>query len=159
MRQDRIDHVGRSVEDVLTVVENQQPLSAFQCRGHALCHAEPVLLSYAEDGRDGLRYRRRVGNGGQLDNPHPVDKVVGQSRSDLECKTRLSYPTDPGQCHKLVCFDDLCQLGEFELPADEGGVTRPEVTWCGIDRLQWRELDAQTLGFDLENIDWFSDIA
>ena len=37
-----------------------------------------------------------------------------------------------------------------------GGRRLPGV---GIDRLQWREIGAQALGLDLENIDWFGDIA
>ena len=89
-----------AVEDVLAVVEHQQPRPALQRRRHRLAHALARLLGDAQHRGHRIGHRRRIGDRGQLENPDPVRKFVGQPRRDFQCQAGLADPTHPGQRHQ-----------------------------------------------------------
>ena len=94
-----IDHVGSRIEDVLAVVEKQQPRPALQRRGDAVGHTQSRLLGDPEYRRDRLGHCCRVAHSGQLDHPHAIREVVFQTRGDLKREPRLADPANACQRH------------------------------------------------------------
>ena len=100
--EDRLDHVGRGVQDVLAVVEHEQPRPPLQRRGHAVDQGHPRLLNDAQHARNRVGHGRRITDRGQLDHPHPVGEVGRRPRGHLQREPRLADPADTGQRHQPV---------------------------------------------------------
>ena len=100
LREDGFDQIGGGVEDVLAVVEHQQPDPALQRGGHRLAHALARLLGDAQHRRHRVGHRRRIGDRGQFEKPDTVGKFIGQPRRDLGRQAGLADPAHPGQRHQ-----------------------------------------------------------
>ena len=63
-REDRLDHVGGRVQDVLAVVEHQQPRTSLQRRSHTVGQRHPGLLGDAKYACDRIGHCCRIGDRG-----------------------------------------------------------------------------------------------
>jgi hypothetical protein len=97
LRENGFDQIRCRVEDVLAIVEHEQPVTALQCGRHRLGDALAGLLSDAEHSRHRIRHRRRISHCRQFENPYPVREFGGQLRGDSHCQPGLSDPADTGQ--------------------------------------------------------------
>ena len=95
LREDGLDQIGGGIQHVLTVVEHQQPDPALQRGSHRLAHALPGLLGDAQHRRHRVGHRRRIGDCGQLEKPHPIGKLIGQPPRDLLARRVLPTPPTP----------------------------------------------------------------
>ena len=70
-----------------------------------------------------------------------------------------SRPRRLRKCDQPVRLEHFYQLDEFDFSPYEGRVAWAEISWCGIGRLQWRELSAQAFGLNLEHFDGYRNVA
>ena len=138
--EDRLDHLGGGIEDVLAVVEHQQSRSALQSGRHTSRHGHPLLLGDSEDGGHGFGHRSRVADRGELDHPHPVGEIGGQPSGDLQGEPRLAHPTRAGQRDQAVLAQRRFEFGQLRFATDERGGALAQVARRGIDCLQGRKL-------------------
>ena len=127
MREDGLDEVGGGVENVLAVVEYQQPDPALQRSGHRLTHGLARLLSDAQHRRHRVGHRRRIGDRSQCEKPNAVGELIGQLRGDFGCQAGLANPAHTGQRHKPMSVDRRLHLVEFGLTSDEAAGGRPQI--------------------------------
>ena len=119
--------------------------SALQGGGHRLGHCLARLLGDAQHRRDGVGYRRRVGDCGQLEKPDPVGELIGQPRRDLQRQAGLADPTYPGQRDQPMSLHRGLQLGDLGLAPDEARGRSPQVPRTRIQRPQRRKVRAQAV--------------
>ena len=100
----------------------------------------------------------RVTNRRQLDNPNPLRELRFQTRGDLQTESCLAHSADTGQGHQPVWLDCGLQLNDGHLAPNEARGGGPQVTRCGIERLERRELDAQAGSSDLKQLHWSWDV-
>ena len=153
MREDCFDQVGGGVENVLAVVEHQQPQPALQRGGHGFAHGFAWLLGDAQHRRDRVGYRRRIGDCGEFEKPDAVGKFIDETRRDLQRQAGLADPTHPGQRHQPMSLDRRLHLVEFGLASDEARRRSPQVPRTRIQRPQRRELRTQARCSDLKQPD------
>ena len=96
----------------------------------------------AQHRRDGVGHRRRIGDRGQLEKPHPLGKLIGQPRRDLQRQPGLADPTYPGQRDQPMSFHHRLQLGDLGLASDEARGRSPQVPRTRIQPPQGWELRA-----------------
>jgi hypothetical protein len=77
VRADGFDQVGGRVENVLAVIEHQQPDPALQRTSHRLAHALAWLLGDTQHRRHRIGHRRRIGDRGQFEKPDAIGELVG----------------------------------------------------------------------------------
>jgi hypothetical protein len=82
--QDGLNQIGSSVEDVLAVVEQQQPDPAIQRSGDRLTHALSRLLIYAQHSRHRIGHRRGISHSGQFEKPDAVGEFIRKTSCDLQ---------------------------------------------------------------------------
>ena len=143
LREDGFDQVGRGVENMLAVVDHQQPHPALQRGGHRLAHALPRLLGDAQHRCHCIGYRRRIGDCGEFENPDTVGKFVGQPGRNLQGQARFADATYTGQRHQPMSLDRRLHLVEFGLASDEARGRGAQVSRTRIQCPQGGELRAQ----------------
>ena len=119
--EDGLDQISGGVAHVFAVVEHQQPHSALQRGGHTVGQALARLLCDAQHGRHRVGHRRRIGDGGQFENPDPVGEFLDQMRRDLQCEAGLAHSAHPGQGHQPMPPHRGLHLGQLGLAPDEAG--------------------------------------
>ena len=85
------------------------------------------MLGDAQHRRDGIGYRRGIGDCGQLEKPNPVGKLIGQPRRNFQRQAGLADPTYPGQRDQPMSFHRGLQLGDLGLTPDEARGRGPQV--------------------------------
>jgi hypothetical protein len=121
MGEDCLDQVSRGVENVLAVVEHQQPRAALQSGRHTVSHTHARLLGDPEHRGHRLGHRARIADRGQFDHPHPIGEGVGTTSGDLEGQPCLADPARTGQRDKLMGPQYRLYLAECRLAPDEAG--------------------------------------
>ena len=150
--QDRLDQVGGRVQDVLAVVQHDQQPPPRQRLGDAVGHREPGLGGDAQHGGHHVGHRRRVADGRQLDQPHPVGELAGQLGRDLHRQAGLAHPAHPGQGHQPMGPHLLGQLLHLDVAAHEARRLHRQVPRHRVQRPQRRELDPQPVGAHLVQV-------
>ena len=143
--QDRLDHLGGGIEDVLAVVEDDQEPAADERLGDAVRHAEAGLGGDAQRGRDRIGHGRGIADRSQLHQPDPVRELVRQGGGDLKCEAGLADATDAGQGHEPVRVHQLGQLRHLELAPDEARGLRREVARRRVERAERGEVGVADL--------------
>jgi hypothetical protein len=95
LRQDCLDQIGGLVAHVLAVVDHQQPDPARQRDGHRLTHGFAWLLGDAQHCGDSVGHRRRIGDGGQFENPDSIREFIDQMGRGLQRQAGLTDPHQP----------------------------------------------------------------
>ncbi len=153
-RQDGLDQIGCGVQHVLAVVKHQQPYSALQRGGHRLTHCPARLLGDAQHCRYRVGHRRRIGDRGQLEKPHPVREFVDQPPRGFQRQPGLADPAHPGQRHQPMSLHRGVHLAGLGLAPDETRRRSPQVAWACVQRPQRWKVCEQALRSDLEHPDW-----
>ena len=91
------------IEDVLAVVEHQQPDSALERRGHRLRDRLARLLGDTQHRGDRIGNRGRIAHRRQFENPYPVWEFVCQSAQRPPVPAGLADPADAGQALPSRC--------------------------------------------------------
>ena len=95
MPRDGLHQISDGVENVLAIVEHQQPDPALQRRGHRLAHGLPRLLGDAQHRGHRVGHRSGIGYRRQLEKPHPVREFVDQPPGDFGREAGLADPPTP----------------------------------------------------------------
>jgi hypothetical protein len=106
-------------------------LSGRQPRGQRLAAAEQCLLAQAEHAQDGGREVGGVGDGRQLDQPHPVGHRGSLRAGGLDGQPGLARPAGAGERDQAVRAEEFGDLGELSVPADEAGELGAQVAAGG----------------------------
>ena len=114
--------------------------TALQGRGHRVADALAGLLSDSQHRCHRIRYRSRVGDRGQLENPYPVDEFVGQLRGDIQREPGLTNSTDADQRHQPMRTHRGLDLGDLGIAAYQVRDRRTQVAGIRGDSPQWRKL-------------------
>jgi hypothetical protein len=122
-RENRRNQVRRGIEDVLAIVEHQQPDPALQRGGHRLAHALARLLGNAQ----------HRGHGGQLENPYAVWELTCQLRSGLKCETRFTHAAHTGQRDQPMRAQRRLDVRDVGVATDQGGGRGPQVARTGVE--------------------------
>ena len=152
-RQDGLDQIGGGVQHVFAVSNTSSRHSALQGGGHALGYALAGLLGDAQHRGHRVGHRRRIGDGGQLEKPHPVRELVDQPPGHFQREAGLADPAHPGQRHQPMRLHRGLHLVEFGLTSDEAADRRPQIPRTGIQRPQRRKFRAQAVCSDLKHPD------
>ena len=139
LRKYRFDQVGGGGENVLAIVDHQQPDPALQRGGHRLTYGLTRLLGDAQHRRHRIGHRRRISHRCQLEKPNAVGKLISQVRRDFQRQTGLADPTHPGQRHQPMRLDRRFDLGDHGLASDQAGGRRPQISRRRIECPQRRE--------------------
>ena len=143
---------GRRGEEVLEVVENEEHVTAAQmpceCRLDGL--ARPV--GDAECPRHANEHEVGVAQGREVDEEDTVAEVREELGRRLDGEPCLAGPTCPGQRHEpdVGPAQQLAELADLALPADERGRLRREVRRLAGERVERWELGLQPGRDDLE---------
>ena len=139
---------------MLAVVQDQQqPLVGHEA-GQPLGHgrrrdARPGgLLAQPQGDGHHLAQQRRVAEGGQLGQPHPVRVADRQPPGQLHGQAGLARPTRPGHGDQPLLLDQLGRLAKLLGPPDQAGQPLGQVVaglLAGGGRLQGRVLDQDGL--------------
>jgi hypothetical protein len=110
---------------VLAVVQHQQqPLVAHE-RGQPFRRRRPRaaarLLAQPQHGDHRLRQQPGVAQPGQLDQPHAVRPAVPELAGQLDRQAGLAGTARPGDRHQPVLLDQLADLAQLDVAADEAG--------------------------------------
>jgi len=115
----RFHQLGRRIDDVLAIVEDQEePLSSdgpSDGLGGNLVAAELE----AEDARDRGRHQIGIGQRGQLDQPSVTPKGREQGAGDLQRQRAFADPTRPGQRDHSIGRQKIQQMLHSSGTADQ----------------------------------------
>jgi hypothetical protein len=154
--EDAVGQRRRGLDQVLAVVQDQQRslcgqrgqhpaervrllvrrrgLTGRQPRGQRLAGVEQRLLAQAEHAQDGGDEVGRVGDGGQLDQPHPVGHRGRLGAGGLDGQPGLARPAGAGEGDQAVRGQKFGDLGEFGVAPDEAGELGAQVAAAGAGR-------------------------
>ena len=118
-RQEQAAELGRRVDHVLAVVQDQHQLLAGQHLGQRFGRGYPPLLPYPHGCRYHRGHLRRIGHRRQLDQPHPVRKPGRHPPGHLGGQAGLARPARPGHRHQPVPLKQAGNLAHRAIPADE----------------------------------------
>jgi hypothetical protein len=116
------------------------------------------LLDDAKFGCDGVWDCARVADRGEFNDEHPFGELVDHVRGDLDGQASFADATDPGQGDETMGGHCRFQFGHLVAAADETGGLRSKVARCSIQRLEGRELGAQPVSADLEDVERLREI-
>ena len=116
---DRFDLVGGSVEDVLAVVEHQQPDLPFSAAATISQHGLYPVAGSCLASPPSRRAPPRIG-AAPARKPEPIEKVSAISRRDFGRQSDLADSPDPSQRDQpMLMQSPLGDLGDPPLAADE----------------------------------------
>ncbi len=149
--EERVRELRACLQQVLAIVENDQHLPVPYEPRQRFADGTSGLLLHPHYGCDGLRHESRIGERCELDQPHAVREIVHQPPSDLQRQPRLADAADTGERHQPVLREQLRNVLDLALAADErrqglGQVVRR----CG-ERAQRREIGAEVRVLNLED--------
>ncbi|OLT06129.1 hypothetical protein BJF90_18340 [Pseudonocardia sp. CNS-004] len=122
---DRLDRLGRGLDEVFAVVEHQQqPLGAQELHQPA-GPVEPRPLADGQRGADRVDDRGRVADRRELDEPRAVGEPGGRGARRVQRQHRLPDPADPDDGHDPgVAHGGHEVLGITLAPDQDGAVGR-----------------------------------
>ncbi len=88
---------------------------------------QQVRLAQTERAQDGLRHVGRFGDGGQLDEPHPVGNVVHDSGQRFAGKAGLTGAARPDECDQPARLERRRDARHLVVTADEARQLRAQV--------------------------------
>ena len=97
---DLVDQPRRRVQQMLTVVNDEQQFSRPQVLDHRRVDAETLLLLQLQRRRHRVAHRCTVVERCEFAEPRAVAEALLVTSRGLEGKPRLADSTDAGQCHK-----------------------------------------------------------
>ena len=140
-REDRFDHVGRGVQHVLAIVEDQQSRTAVHGSGDALGDSHARLLGDAQHGRDRFGHRGRISRPRPVRSPNTPSGNPSASRAATSNASRvLPTPPTPVNVTSRCALSAVSSSATFRFAADQAGVGRSEISRNRIDGLQRREV-------------------
>ena len=142
-RKQRLDHLGRRVEHLLAVVDDQQRVEIVQLFGQRVDERTPELLAQAEHTGDRLGDVAAVRDRGELRAPHAVGVTVELVRRRVQREPGLATAAGTGQRHQPVLAHGLAHRGDLSVTADEARHLRGQVRRHRAERAQRRELVAE----------------
>ena len=157
--EDRFGHVGRGIEHVFAVVDHDQHPPTGQGESEALADGHPRLWSDSQRAGDSVGHGCRIADGGKLDQPNAVGEPQRHLGGDLQRESSLPDASNAGQRDQSVGAHQLAQLFDLAVATDEAGRLRRKVARDEVDRLQRRELGAQTGGTNLEDLHRLGEVA
>src|SRR5579864_6812598 len=108
------------VEQMLTVVDDQQHLAWSELVLERVQNGPVVLLAHANSQRGGARDELRVAQRGNIDERGAVRVMVFESVRNLQCEARLADTRGTGQRQESATLEDQLDLADLALPTDEG---------------------------------------
>src|SRR5215471_13402689 len=118
---------------MLTIVEHEQePLGAERLRNTLRRHCATSQFE-PERGRDRDRDKIGVRQWSKLGDPNPVGKCRQQLPSDLDAQCSLADASDTRKCDEPMLSNEIQDLPELGVSADELGETHRKVSW-GVGR-------------------------
>jgi hypothetical protein len=121
-------------EQVLAVVQHQQEAAGAERVAHRREQRAAGLLLDAHRRRDGLRHERRVRQRRQLHRPHPVRVAPQRRGGDPEGEAGLARPARPSERQQRGAGEDVRELGQGALTADETGEVAGQVVRVAAGR-------------------------
>ncbi len=113
--------------------------------------ATALTAGQAQGLADRVGYQVAVSNRGQLHQPHSVPIVVEALCGGLDGQPGLARASHAGQGQQAVVVKPLHHVVQLGLAADERCQLDGQVVGVGIERLQRREVVAQSVGDHLED--------
>jgi hypothetical protein len=148
-----VDQTCSNVENVLAVVEHQQPDPVLQGGRHTFTHGLARLLNDPQHRGDRVGHRRRVGDRCELEKPDPIGKFVHQLRGDFQCQPRLTNPAHPGQRDQPTESHCRLDLGDLIVAPNPAGDRGSQVPWCRVESPQWRKVRSESRRLQLKHPD------
>src|SRR6185503_20843429 len=136
--------MGAGVEQMLTVVQNQQDSSRLDIVGESLDERASRLFPNTQGGRHRLRNERWVCQGGKLHEPYPIPiSVIEEIGRHLQAQSRLSCATRTGDRKKPSRFEEALDLLDLLVAANKASDGLRHIVWTGADRVEGREIGSQ----------------
>lgn len=95
-REDGVDQVRRSVEQMFAVVEHQQPGPVLLCSSDTLGQRLSRQLGDVECRGNRVGHRVGIGDRGELENPDTSCEFTGEPRGGFQCQPCLAHPANAG---------------------------------------------------------------
>ena len=127
--QQRLRFPRRRADHVLAVVEHQQEPTPAQCRGEPLRGPAAGAALQAQGRVDGARDQLGIGQGRELRKPDTIGKLLEHRPRGLEPEPRLADTPGADHGHEAVVAQELAQLPQLRLAADEIRHRRRQVGW------------------------------
>jgi hypothetical protein len=106
---------------MLAGIEHQQQAPAGERLRHAVCRSFAAAELQADSGSHRGRDQPGIGEGRELGQPHAVGKVRSQLAGECERQRCLADAAGPGQGDEPMRGDEIEDLAELLLPADQLG--------------------------------------
>ena len=107
------------VQQVLTVVQDEQGLSVAQPAQHTVCSGAARTFTEAKHIGDRWRNHQRIGHRHEIDIPDTVSEPITQISGDTPGQTRLADPTRPHRRDQSVLVQRNGQRRPLRHPAHE----------------------------------------
>jgi hypothetical protein len=118
-RQQGQAQLGGGLDHVLAVVQHDEQLAAGQRRGQHGSVRHPRPRRYLQGSRHRRRYPVRIGDRGQLDQPHPVREPGGDLSADLSGQPGLPDASRPEHGDQTVRAQQAGHFAHRFRPAHE----------------------------------------
>ena len=137
---------------MLAVVEHKENLALDHVLDKGVEQRPPGLLRYRQRGRDRLRDQRLIGDRGQLGQPGAVAIFADRGSGELERQPRLPNSTRAGDGEQARALQQVAELAQLRLAADESGQRVRKVVPALLQRRQRRKLDRVMKVSELEDM-------
>ena len=135
VRQHDVHQLCSRVEDVLTVVQQDEHPPIGEVRGQRLTTGRRRTYRSCDRVHDLVVARDRS----QLDEPAPVRELRRDRCCDSEREAGLAHAAHARQCHELLTPDQLRERGNFVAATDQVGARQREIRGHDVHRTQRRE--------------------
>ena len=125
--QQRVHELRARVDDVLAVVEHEQELARRAYASSASTRLLARRVGDAERHRDRPRHEPVFGKLGEVDEPDAVDPRIDLPPRRLQREPRLARTAEPGDRDEPALAQELLELVELALAADEARKRRRQV--------------------------------
>ena len=125
--QQRAGQPGAGIQQMLAVIQYQQQLRRPQPVDQRLQHRHITRLPHPQRQHHLRGHQPRIGDTGQLGQPHPVREPAHHPRPGLQGQPGLSRPAGPGQRDQPRLAQQPFQPGQVLLAAQEAGQRRGQV--------------------------------
>src|SRR5450631_635552 len=138
--QQLLGQLGTRRHQMFAIVQNYQELPILDVLNQGLHHRMPRLFLDPERRGYRLRYEARIHQGRKFDEPHSVRIVIQDFGCNLQRQSRFAKTTDAKQRQQPCIGEQLLDLGEFVLAADESGHLLWQIIRRRFERTQRREI-------------------
>lgn len=136
--EELLGELGAGLHDVLAVVEEKQEALGAEIGGERVEQGAARVLADAEHGRHGLGDAGRIGEGGELDEPHAVGEARQERGADLLGEAALANAAGAEQGEQAGGLEPALDFRGLPGAADEGGQPAGEVVGEGLDGAERR---------------------